>query len=224
MPKFLTNILIYFSKIHSRNGLYPFLLEEFNAISPRSDVLNIGAGGVVEAMLYDRTKGKEIKIASLDIDPNREPDIVADIHSWNSVAKYDIIVMSEVLEHCHSPHEAIAAIMRALRPSGMLILTTPFIFPIHDAPNDYFRFTRYGIRHLLTEFNEIKIRDRNLWSESIIVLLVRLVMDDSIIVRLASPIFILAAYCIWPFAWVVARMLPTRSMTTGYCVTAKKGN
>ena len=95
MPKFLTNILIYLSKIHSRNGLYPFLLEEFNAISPGSDVLNIGAGGVVGSMLCDSTKGKEIKIASLDIDPNRGPNIVADIHSWGSGAKYDIIIMSE---------------------------------------------------------------------------------------------------------------------------------
>jgi hypothetical protein len=44
-----------------------------------------------------------------------------------------------------------------LHPGGRLILTTRFVFPIHDAPQDYYRFTRYGLAHLCRSFAEVSI-------------------------------------------------------------------
>lgn len=38
---------------------------------------------------------------------------------------FDLITMSNVLEHIHSPHPVIAAAARALRPGGSLIITVP---------------------------------------------------------------------------------------------------
>lgn len=35
-----------------------------------------------------------------------------------------------------------------LRPGGRLILTAPQSWREHEEPNDYFRFTRFGLRHL----------------------------------------------------------------------------
>jgi hypothetical protein len=48
---------------------------------------------------------------------------------------------------------------RVLKPKGVLILTGPFYWPLHEIPNDYYRFSRYGFENLLKKacFQEIKI-------------------------------------------------------------------
>lgn len=86
---------------------------------------------------------------TLDIDPKRLPDTVGDVHILPFPdSSFEFILCTEVLEHLHTPHQAIAEMSRVLKPGGTLILTTRFVFPIHDAPHDYFRYTTYGLQHL----------------------------------------------------------------------------
>ena len=40
---------------------------------------------------------------------------------------------------------------RVLRPGGVLILEFTQMVPLHDEPWDFFRFTRYGAKHLLEQ-------------------------------------------------------------------------
>jgi hypothetical protein len=40
---------------------------------------------------------------------------------------------------------------RVLRPSGHLILSTPFYWPRHEVPYDFFRYPYDGLLHLLNE-------------------------------------------------------------------------
>ena len=185
-----------------------------------SQVLNVGAGGAIEEILSEYSASRKFEVISLDIDPQRNPDIVADLHEWNTERKFDVVVLAEVLEHCHTPHAAIGTIRKVLKPEGKLILTTPFMFPIHDAPYDYYRYTYYGLARLLSDFENVKITARNSWTECVLVLLVRLVMDKSRFVRLVSPFFIVFAFVFWPIAWVLSRIVQTNFITTGYCVKA----
>jgi ubiquinone/menaquinone biosynthesis C-methylase UbiE len=62
---------------------------------------------------------------------------------------FDTALMSEVLEHLERPHDALSEAFRLLRPGGKLILTTPFIWPLHEEPRDFYRYSPYGLRHLL---------------------------------------------------------------------------
>lgn len=50
----------------------------------------------------------------------------------------------EVLEHVRQPEEVIAEIARVLIPGGVAELSMPFLYPVHDAPHDYQRWTRHG--------------------------------------------------------------------------------
>jgi SAM-dependent methyltransferase len=72
----------------------------------------------------------------------------------------DTLLCMEVLEHVPEPAAAVRECFRVVRPSGHLILTTPFLFPVHGAPHDYFRYTEYGLRHLLTKagFTVVDVR------------------------------------------------------------------
>ena len=72
---------------------------------------------------------------------------------------FEQVLCTEVLEHLVEPQRAVDEMWRVLAPGGRLILTTRFLFPIHDGPGDYFRFTRYGLAHLLRRFDEVAIRE-----------------------------------------------------------------
>lgn len=62
----------------------------------------------------------------------------------------DTVLCTEVLEHLPNPEKAIAEFARILRPSGIVITTAPFFYPIHDAW-DFFRYTPDGIANLMRQ-------------------------------------------------------------------------
>ncbi|HJU56720.1 MAG TPA: methyltransferase domain-containing protein [Pyrinomonadaceae bacterium] len=72
---------------------------------------------------------------------------------------FDVVLCTEVLEHMHTPALALLELRRVLRPGGKLLLTTPFAFPIHYAPTDYYRFTRFGLTHLLDDWEIESLRE-----------------------------------------------------------------
>jgi SAM-dependent methyltransferase len=80
---------------------------------------------------------------------NSRPNIIGDagrlpFHDQT----FDTVVMLEILEHLPDPTIAIQEARRTLKKDGILILSAPFLYPIHDAPKDYQRWTRHGLEHL----------------------------------------------------------------------------
>ncbi|MBN8737263.1 MAG: class I SAM-dependent methyltransferase [Xanthomonadales bacterium] len=62
---------------------------------------------------------------------------------------FDTLLSSDVIEHLPNPELAFSEMSRLLKPNGILLLNTPFLYMLHEVPNDYYRFTRYAIKHLL---------------------------------------------------------------------------
>lgn len=63
-------------------------------------------------------------------------------------ASFDVVMSVQVLEHTPHPEALIAEMARVLRPDGLLILSAPFSFRLHEEPHDYFRFSPHGLREL----------------------------------------------------------------------------
>ena len=136
---------------------------------------------------------------------------------------FDTVVICEVLEHLHSPHLGVENIYQALKPGGRLILTTPFIFPIHDRPYDYFRFTKYGLEHLLSKFENLQIKERNSALEAIDVLWMRLNKIRGKRTYTLKRIIIFTVYYLKrPLTLFLMKYVKTDIMTTGYNVTANR--
>jgi SAM-dependent methyltransferase len=53
------------------------------------------------------------------------------------------------IEHLPEPGCALAELARTLMPGGVLLIAAPHEWEIHQAPHDYFRYTRYGLTYLL---------------------------------------------------------------------------
>lgn len=63
-------------------------------------------------------------------------------------ASFDTVLCAAVLEHLEDPLAALVEARRVLRDGGVAIYTVPFIWHIHEAPRDFYRYSRYGIEYL----------------------------------------------------------------------------
>lgn len=70
-------------------------------------------------------------------------------------ASVDCILCMVVLEHTRDPRKVLLEFARVLKSGGKLVMVVPFLWEEHQAPHDYFRFTRYGVQHLFeaSQFN-----------------------------------------------------------------------
>lgn len=82
-------------------------------------------------------------------DGSQAIDHFADLHELDLSRQFDTIVCSQVLEHCQDPGKVLERLRRHLAPRGHLILTVPHLSMLHNEPDDYSRFTEYGLRALL---------------------------------------------------------------------------
>lgn len=221
----LTRRLRLAAKLLSRKGLSHFLTEEMMRLERGAYVLNVGAGGDIQKIVDGMAAKRGIAVINTDVDPARVPDVVDDIMQSSFPSEtFDAVIIMEVLEHVPEPHRAALEIHRLLKPGGRLIASTPFLFPIHDRPYDYFRYTRYGLVYLFRNFTDLEVRERNSWAEAVLVLIARLPMEHGRSFRVASPFFIFAAYVLSPFAILATAIFPSDFFTTGYVVSgAKRG-
>ncbi len=71
---------------------------------------------------------------------------------------FDLVICNNVLEHVPTPQRAVDEIRRCLKPRGKLFLVVPFLFPLHDVPHDYFRFTEYSLANLFDRWCVYEVR------------------------------------------------------------------
>jgi len=72
---------------------------------------------------------------------------------------YDVVICTQVLEHATDPEILLKEITRVLKPQGKIFLSMPFIYPEHEIPFDFRRFTSFEHKRNLEKngFEEIKI-------------------------------------------------------------------
>jgi len=80
------------------------------------------------------------------------PDVFGDAENLPFVTRSaNTVLMLDVLEHVPHPRKALSEGHRCLQKNGTLILIVPFLYPIHDAPHDYRRWSIYGLKKLAGE-------------------------------------------------------------------------
>lgn len=111
-------------------------------------VLDVGCGGRPYRSLLRNASS----YVGLDPNPDLGPDVVGSaLRLPFPASSFDGVMCNEVLEHIPDPRAALRETHRVLRPGGLLYTTVPQAWGLHYEPVDYYRFTIYGIAHLLEE-------------------------------------------------------------------------
>jgi SAM-dependent methyltransferase len=63
---------------------------------------------------------------------------------------FDSVVSFQVIEHVSNIQLSLHELYRVARPGAFILLTCPLIWPEHETPFDYRRFTRWGLTSLLS--------------------------------------------------------------------------
>jgi SAM-dependent methyltransferase len=123
------------------------------ALPDHSQVLDAGAGQCRYASVFLRHRYVALDITVGDSSWDySQLDIRGDLENLPIASStIDAAISIVVLEHVREPQEAMREIARVLRPGGRFLIVVPNQWEVHQAPHDYFRFTRYGLEHLLVK-------------------------------------------------------------------------
>jgi SAM-dependent methyltransferase len=111
----------------------------------RGVVLDAGAGRLAwRGLIRPRAA---IYLAADRIPVHDELDLLCDLGGRLPLrsGSVDTIFCCSVLEHMPEPWLVLPEFRRVLAPEGRVILSVPFLYFLHGAPHDYFRFTSYGV-------------------------------------------------------------------------------
>ncbi|CAA9889567.1 conserved hypothetical protein [Candidatus Methylobacter favarea] len=86
-------------------------------------------------------------------------DVVPDLNNKLPIDSdvADTVVSFEVLEHLSEPQTMLNESNRILKRQGNVLLSVPFQWWVHEAPWDYYRYTRHGLDYMLKKAGFIDI-------------------------------------------------------------------
>ncbi len=135
-----------------RGPILRFISEAAGTIPQHARVLDVGAGDAPYSELFAHT---DYVTLDWENSPHLGARTAAARASADAMpladASFDVVVLTQVLEHVRRPAAVLAEIARVLRPGGRLLATVPFVWELHEEPHDYWRFTHHALAALLED-------------------------------------------------------------------------
>jgi SAM-dependent methyltransferase len=152
-------------------------------------------------------------------------DQIGSAYSISAIdGEYDAAICTAVLEHLEDPSAAIKECARILKKEGVAIYTTPFIWHIHEAPRDFYRFSKFGLKYLF-EKNGFEVLEMNALSGFIFTfgqLFVYYLYRFHRGPLKVLPIIPLAGLCIQIITFLLDKVDKAEDWTWMYLVVARK--
>ncbi len=75
-------------------------------------------------------------------------------------ASFDVVLCTQVLEHCDDPAQAVRELRRVTAPGGRVLCSTHGVQVYHPSPVDYWRWTHEGLRRVFEQNADWSSLDR----------------------------------------------------------------
>lgn len=124
-------------------------------------ILDAGAGHQRYKPFFDSSiyVAQEHPVAGSQNKGIKEYDILSDVKEIPlQDCSIDIVLSTSSLEHMEFPESFFSESFRVLKPGGSLFVNVPFAYHEHEAPFDFQRPTRYGLRRYYSHAGFEKIR------------------------------------------------------------------
>ena len=194
-------------------------------------VLDLGCGYQPYRELFLSAPSTASKYLGMDYAGNQylgtEVDVLWDGgHFPLMESSIDCVIATEFFEHCDSPDAVFAEIARTLKPGGLLMLTVPFLWPLHEVPHDVCRYTPFTLERKITSagFKDVQIEALGGISAALAIMVSLWVttritrpMYQRVAIALALPIVRWLCYMDTP-----PTSFPNNTMITGLSVIARK--
>jgi SAM-dependent methyltransferase len=88
----------------------------------------------------------------LDVVPTPSADVVGFVEEMPlESGRFDLVLCTQVLEHCDDPIRAVAELRRVTAPGGRVLASTHGVQVYHPSPHDYWRWTHEGLAKLFRD-------------------------------------------------------------------------
>ena len=135
---------------------YKFFNKELSNLGVDKKILDIGSGTNTFFDLFSKHN-----YFSCDFQPFSGQDFCMDVNEKIPLRNdtFDIVILSNVLEHTYDFSNLLSEINRVLKPGGIILIAVPFIIKLHQQPYDFYRYTEYALEKMLSEskFKDCKI-------------------------------------------------------------------
>lgn len=211
-------------RLESKVGKH-VIRKQFREFATDRRTLDLGCGRSPTADGFPNRVG-------VDVVPDTGVQVIADAHALPfSERSFEQIICSEVLEHLYEPARAAREMARVLQKGGLVALTVPFVYPVHEAPHDYQRFTSYGLRRLFVSsgFDVQQVTELFTEEQTLAILLQRVAFQRRdatlrhyVYLLLAHLLFRLPAPARALRYQDVSRKMPGPFLTATYLLVARK--
>ncbi|MBI4902301.1 MAG: class I SAM-dependent methyltransferase [Acidobacteria bacterium] len=119
-----------------------------------------GEGKYRHHFAHTRYTGVDLAVGDMSWDYSGL-DVVGDLSALPMAdGTFEACLNIVTLEHVREPGAVVREMARVLKPGGRLLMAVPQDWEVHQSPNDYFRYTRYGLRTLLQDagFGSIELQ------------------------------------------------------------------
>jgi len=139
-------------------------------------------------------------------------------------SSFDSAICTAVLEHLSEPEEALRESFRLLKKGAYAIYSVPFIWHLHEEPNDYFRYTKYGLKHIFEKsgFQIIEINPLSGFWVTFGQLFVYYIYRFNRGFLKYIPVIPFIGLCIQLFSYFLDKIDKTERWTWMYIIVAKK--
>jgi SAM-dependent methyltransferase len=139
--------------LHFETEIADAVTQFARALPPNARLLDAGAGEGKYRHHFARQRycGVDLAVGDAAWDYSGL-DALADLTALPfRAATFEAALHIVTIEHLPEPGRALAELARTLAPGGLLLLAAPHEWEVHQAPHDYFRYTRYGLAYLLEQ-------------------------------------------------------------------------